>query len=292
VLAILTTPDLDRALAFYTGLFDTEEFQRAPEEGPTFFVGLRIGNSERRARLRGAQQPALGSAGGPRARPGRQRAQPDAAANLTAMSFTDVTSVEELVGLLGAPSGGAVAKERTRLHELDRQWLAASPFCLLATSGTDGSCDVSPKGDPRGFTLVLDDTTIALPERPGNRRADGFRNLLGNPRVGLIYLLPGRGDTLRINGRARLVRDAPFFDRMVVRGHRPVLALVVEVEQVFHHCAKAFLRSGLWDPASWQPDAVAARPQIARTLERPDTSLDELTAYYGPSYAERLYRPT
>lgn len=208
------------------------------------------------------------------------------------MSLTEVTSVDELAELLGAPFPAAVAKERSRLHELDRQWLAASPFCLIATSGADGSCDVSPKGDPPGFTLVLDDTTIALPERPGNRRADGFRNLLGNPRVGLIFLVPGRGDTLRINGRARLVRDAAFFDRMVVHGHRPVLALVVEVEQVFHHCAKAFLRSGLWDPDSWQPDAVPARPQIARTLERPDASVDELTAYYGPSYSERLYRPT
>lgn len=204
----------------------------------------------------------------------------------------DVTSVDELADLLGPPSAGAVAKERTRLHELDRQWLAASPLCLIATSDPTGSCDVSPKGDPPGFTLVLDDATIALPERPGNRRADGFRNVLGNPHVGLIYVVPGRGDTLRINGRGRLVRDAPFFDRMEVRGHRPVLALVVEIEQVFHHCAKAFLRSGLWDPATWQPDAVAARPEIARTLERPDVSLAELSAYYGPSYAERLYRPT
>ena len=100
--------------------------------------------------------------------------------------------------------------------------------------------------------MVLDDTTIAIPERPGNRRADGFHNILTNPHVGLIYLVPGRGDTLRINGRARLVRDAPFFDDMVVKGHRPVLALVVEIEQVFYHCSKAFLRSKLWDPASWE----------------------------------------
>ncbi len=206
--------------------------------------------------------------------------------------MSEVTSPAELRELLGTPSRGALAKERDRLHELDREWLAASPFCLVATSGADGTCDVSPKGDPAGFTLVLDDATVVLPERPGNRRADGFLNILNNPHVGLVFFVPGRGDTLRINGRARLVRDAPYFDRLVVRGHRPVLAVVVEIEQVFHHCAKAFLRSGLWDPSTWRPDAVPARPQIARTLERPDSSLAELSAYYGPSYAESLYRPT
>jgi len=205
---------------------------------------------------------------------------------------SEVTSPAELRELLGTPSRGALAKERDRLHELDREWLAASPFCLVATSGADGTCDVSPKGDPAGFTLVLDDATVVLPERPGNRRADGFVNILNNPHVGLVFFVPGRGDTLRINGRARLVRDAPYFDRLVVRGHRPVLAVVVQIEQVFHHCAKAFLRSGLWDPSTWRPDAVPARPQIARTLERPDSSLAELSAYYGPSYAESLYRPT
>src|SRR3954466_13225608 len=117
--------------------------------------------------------------------------------------FTPITSETELRELLGAPMPRAVTKERVRLHELDRAWLAASPFCLIATSDAAGSCDVSPKGDPPGFTLVLDEATIALPERPGNRRADGLRNILSNPHVGLIYFLPGRGDTLRINGRAR-----------------------------------------------------------------------------------------
>ncbi|MGH4006525.1 MAG: MSMEG_1061 family FMN-dependent PPOX-type flavoprotein, partial [Pseudonocardiaceae bacterium] len=140
--------------------------------------------------------------------------------------MTEITSEAQLRELVGEPLPRTAAKDRRRLHEYDKQWLARSPFCLVATSGADGSCDVSPKGDPPGFTLVLDDTTIAIPERPGNRRADGFRNILTNPQVGLIYLVPGRGDTLRINGRARLVRDAPFFDQMVVKGHRPLLALV------------------------------------------------------------------
>jgi len=202
----------------------------------------------------------------------------------------EVTCDAELRDVLGEPLPRAIAKERPRLHELDRQWLAASPFCLMATAAADGSCDVSPKGDPPGFTLVLDETTIAVPERPGNRRADGLCNILTNPHIGLIYFLPGRGDTLRINGNARLVRDAPLLDQMVVESHRPALAIVVTIEQVFHHCSKAFLRSHLWQPQTWAPDAVASRANIAHTLERPDQAIEDLQRYYGASYADGLYR--
>ncbi|QRK93627.1 pyridoxamine 5'-phosphate oxidase family protein [Saccharopolyspora erythraea] len=191
--------------------------------------------------------------------------------------------------LVGPPLRRAVDKTRPALHELDRQWLAESPFCLIATSGADGSCDVSPKGDPAGFTVVLDDRTIAIPDRKGNRRVDGFRNVLANPHVGLIYLLPGRGDTLRVNGRARLLRDAPFFDRMAVEGVRPSLALLVEIDEVFHHCSKAFLRSGLWKQETWNGESVPSRARIAKALETPDLSLEELERYYGPDYARNLY---
>ncbi|WAL63598.1 pyridoxamine 5'-phosphate oxidase family protein [Amycolatopsis cynarae] len=201
----------------------------------------------------------------------------------------EVGSEDELREIVGAPKPSALRKERPRLHEMDRQWLAESPFCLIATAGADGACDVSPKGDPAGFTLVLDDTTIAIPDRPGNRRIDGLRNVLANPHVGLLYFIPGRGDTLRVNGRARLIRDAPFFDAMAVEGHRPPLALLVEVEQVFHHCAKAFLRSKLWRPETWRPEALPTRAKIAKALERPEDSLEELERYYGPSYADHLY---
>ena len=217
------------------------------------------------------------------------RAAPAAAARTH--TWIEVTSPAELADILGGPPLPHVAtKQRPTLHELDRQWLAASPFCLVATSAADGTCDVSPKGDPAGqLVRVLDDQTLALAERPGNRRADGYRNVLTNPHVGLIFFVPGRGDTLRVNGRARLVRDADFFDAMVVRGHRPVLALVVEVAEVFHHCAKALLRSGLWDPGTWRPDAVAERAVIAKTFERHEESLDDLVSYYGEQYARRLY---
>lgn len=136
---------------------------------------------------------------------------------------------------------------------------------------------------------MLDDSTLAIPERPGNRRVGG-RNILTKPHVGLVFFLPGRGDTLRINGRARLVSDAPFFEAMVVEGHRPVLAMVVEVEQVFHHCSKALLRSHLRDPSTWEPDTAPPRARIAEALERPAEALADIKRYYGPSYAEGLYR--
>ncbi|GAA1744260.1 pyridoxamine 5'-phosphate oxidase family protein [Nonomuraea bangladeshensis] len=204
------------------------------------------------------------------------------------MSWAEIGSEAELRELLGEVMPRAATKERARLHERDRQWLAASPFCLIATSDEHGACDVSPKGDPAGFVHVLDDATIAIPDRPGNRRADGFINILRNPHVGLIFLIPGRNETLRINGRARLVREAPFFDELVVKGHRPHLAIVVEIEQIFFHCAKAFLRSSLWKPETWGDD-LPSHARITKDVQKVEESLEELEAYYGATYAKKLY---
>ncbi|RZS91030.1 hypothetical protein EV189_0262 [Motilibacter rhizosphaerae] len=195
----------------------------------------------------------------------------------------------ELRAVVGEPVPRVAEKVRRSLHPIDRAWLAASPLCLLATTAADGSVDVSPKGDPPGVAHVLDERTLVLPDRPGNKRVDGFRNVLQDPNVGMIFVIPGRGDSLRVNGRAELLRDAPFFDDLVVRGNRPALALVVHVDEVFYHCSKAFLRSRTWEPGSWQPGAAPSRPVIAKALERPDTPLAELEAYYGPTYADRLY---
>lgn len=207
----------------------------------------------------------------------------------TDRSAVIITTDAELTELLGEPTEAARTKVRSELLEVDRQWLAASPFCVVATSAPDGSCDASPKGDPAGFVHVIDDRTIAIPERTGNRRADGYRNVLVNPRVGLMFVIPGRGDTLRINGRAHLVSDALWFDEMVVKGHRPVLALVVEIDEVFGHCAKAFMRSQLWHPQTWQPGAVPSRATIAHLTERPLDSVVELEKYYGQTYSSELY---
>ncbi|MEQ4719992.1 pyridoxamine 5'-phosphate oxidase family protein [Nonomuraea sp. B19D2] len=205
------------------------------------------------------------------------------------MSWTEIGSEAELRELLGEVMPRAVTKERVRLHERDRQWLAASPFCLIATSDDAGNCDVSPKGDPAGFVHVIDDTTIAIPDRPGNRRADGFLNILKNPHVGLIFLIPGRSETLRVNGRARLVREAPFFDEMIVKGHRPHLALVVEIEQIFFHCAKAFLRSSLWKPDSWTPEVLPSHAKLVKDVQAVEETVEELETYYGEVYTKRLY---
>ena len=203
---------------------------------------------------------------------------------------TEITSEAELRALLGAPMPRAVAKERKALHPLDRDWIASSPFVLLATSAADGTCDVSPKGDPAGFVHVIDDTTIAIPERPGNRRADGFLNILSNPHIGLIFLIPGRTDTLRINGRARLLREAAYMDELEVKGHRPQLVIEVAIEQIFHHCAKAFLRSQLWDSATWNPDALPRHACIVKEVQTTTETLEELDAYYSPeNYLKKLY---
>jgi PPOX class probable FMN-dependent enzyme len=205
--------------------------------------------------------------------------------------MTPIETAEELRALLGEPNERAVHKERTRLLDIDRAWLAASPFCVLATSNERGQCDASPKGDPAGSLVhVIDDVTIAIAERPGNRRADGYLNVLANPHVGLLFIIPGRSDTLRINGRARLVRDADFFDDMAVREKRPVLAMVVDIEQIFFHCAKAFLRSGLWEHESWAPvESIPRRAVIAKQFENAAGTLEELDAYYGEAYLKGLY---
>lgn len=203
-----------------------------------------------------------------------------------------ITTEAELREVISAPdpAGRSVTKERKRLLPVDRQWLAASPFVLIATSDAQGNLDISPKGDPPGFVHVIDDTTIAIPDRPGNHRADGFLNILRNPHVGLLFMIPGRGDTLRINGRAHLLRDAPYFDEMVVKGHRPHLAIVVEIEQVFFHCAKAFLRSSFWRHETWHPDALPSTAQIVKLVQETPETLEELEAYYGVQYLERLYK--
>jgi uncharacterized protein len=211
---------------------------------------------------------------------------------VTQTSWTEIATLDDLVDLLGEPNARARDKGRAALLDVDRDWLAATPFCVMATSSVTGQLDASPKGDPAGQLVhVIDDTTIAIAERPGNKRADGYKNILENPHVGLNFFIPGRGDTLRINGRARLVRDAPFFDELVVKGHRPLLAVVVEIEDIFFHCAKAFMRSGLWKPETWDPNGVVPRRAvIAKEVEPSDMSLEQLDEYYRPeNYSKGLY---
>jgi len=203
--------------------------------------------------------------------------------------FVEIRNSEELREVLGLVTEPAKSKVRRVLDEIDVEWISASPFCLIATSDGNGNCDVSPKGDPPGFCSVVDRTTLLIPDRPGNRRADGLNNILENGHVGLLYFIPGRGDTLRINGHAKILKDCAAFDEMIVGGHRPSLGLLVDIKEIFYHCSKAFLRSKLWDPESWNPDGVPSRAIISKALERKDHSLAELEEYYGERYSKGLY---
>lgn len=192
----------------------------------------------------------------------------------------EVTTVEELRAIVGEPLPAVANKVKDRLSEAQQVWLAASPLGFVATTDADGRVDVSPKGDPPGFVHVVDDRTIAIPERPGNKRVDGYLNVLQRPHVGTVFLIPGRGDTLRINGTGTVLSDADYFDAMRVDGKRPILALEIAVEEVFLHCAKAFLRSNTWKPETWTPDAAPSMARLAKAF-KPDLSEAQLAEYYS-----------
>lgn len=182
-----------------------------------------------------------------------------------------VTSEKELRDLLGSPSERAVKKDVALLDQHCRAFIAQSPFLLLATCNEKGRCDVSPKGDAPGFVRVLDAHHLVVPDRPGNKRLDGMRNLLRNPHVGMIFLIPGREETLRVNGRAWIVRDAELLGSLAARGREPLLALGVEVEECFFHCPKAFRRSELWEPTRWPArDALPSMASVLYDQVRPE----------------------
>jgi PPOX class probable FMN-dependent enzyme len=201
-------------------------------------------------------------------------------------TLTTIRDEEELRRLLGEPSDLVRAKVGDRLNDLTRQFVDRSPFVLLATSAPDGTCDVSPRGDPAGFVRVLDEQTLLLPERPGNRLADSLRNILGNPKVGLLFVVPGVGDTLRVNGRAALVTDEDLLASSAVEGKVPKLGILVDVEEVFTHCSKAFLRSQLWDPSRFVERSEL--PSSGEIHRRRDPSFD--AEAYDAERAERYAR--
>ena len=180
-------------------------------------------------------------------------------------AFDDVlTTEQDLRALIGTPSVRAVKKVQNSLDAHTRAFIAQSPFLLMATSDASGNCDVSPKGDAPGFVQVLDDRRLVIPERPGNKRFDGMFNVLSNGHVGLIFLVPGRQETLRVNGRAWITRDPELLNRCLAQGKAPLVAIGVEIEQCFLHCPKAFIRSQLWQHESWP--AAEALPSMACVL--------------------------
>jgi PPOX class probable FMN-dependent enzyme len=187
-----------------------------------------------------------------------------------------VTTEEQIYAINGVPSDRIRDKDTDYLTPLMEQFVAAAPFFLITTADSDGNCDVSPKGDPAGVVRVLDSRTIAISDRLGNRRMDGHRNLLTNPHIGLIFIIPGVEETLRINGRGFITTDPELLETMAVQGKAPKLATVIEIYQAFMHCARAFLRSGLWQPEKWpDPDSIPSLAAIMneqKNLPPPDES--------------------
>jgi PPOX class probable FMN-dependent enzyme len=193
---------------------------------------------------------------------------------------------------IGEPLEFVVAKRLPVLDAHCRRFIELAPFLCLGTVGPDGDCDVSPRGDPPGFVRILDDRTLAIPERPGNRLADSLRNVAENGHVGMLFIVPGIEETLRVNGRGRVTDDAELLASMTAGGKPPRLAIVVDVEEAFLHCAKAFKRSRLWDPAAQvERSALPTLGQILRDqVTHPDTAdAEKLEVDIQEEYRTQLY---
>jgi uncharacterized protein len=193
----------------------------------------------------------------------------------------------DLRSLLGEPSDLVKSKIADRLNDLTRQFIELSPFVCLGTSAADGTCDVSPKGDPAGFVRILDDRTLLLPDRPGNRLADSLRNVLENPHVALLFFLPGVSDTFRVNGRAEIVTDPELLELCAVEGKVPTLAMRIEIDQAYTHCPKAFLRAQLWDPEKFVDRGdLPSAGELLRSVN-PQVEADNYDAEREERYSRR-----
>ena len=202
-----------------------------------------------------------------------------------------VTTEDALRALVGTPSDLALRKQISALDAHCQDFIAHAPFVLVATANAAGQCDVSPKGDAPGFVHVLDEHHLVIPDRPGNKRFDGIRNILENPHVGILFMVPRYEETLRVNGRATITRDPEILERMEVQGKRPLVAIGVEVEEVFMHCAKAFRRSSLWQPEKW-PDISDMKPAACMLFDHAkptDQTVEDLARMLDLGYQKTLY---
>ena len=206
------------------------------------------------------------------------------------MADKTVTNQAFLREIIGPKMPLAIEKEMPRLDEHCRRFIALSPFLCMGTMGPDGKADVSPRGDPPGFVKVLDDRTLLIPDRPGNRRVDSMTNLLANPAVGLIFFVPGMEETLRVNGRASIVRDPALLADMAVDGKVPKLAIKIAIDEVFFHCGKALKRSRLWDPSTWiERKTFASMGQLIHDQRKTDLSVEALERFVENNYKNELY---
>lgn len=203
-------------------------------------------------------------------------------------SMRTIRSEDELRAIIGAPTGLVEAKLADRLNDLTRQFIERSPFVCVATAAPNGGLDVSPRGDPPGFVRVLDDRTLLLPERPGNRLADTLVNLLADPRIALLFLIPGVGDTFRVNGTAVIVDDQELLAASAVEGKTPRLGVLVSVLEAYTQCAKAVIRSELWNPENHlERSALPSHGEILKSLRLPDLDVADHERARAERYARR-----
>ena len=178
-----------------------------------------------------------------------------------------IDSEEQLRALIGGPAELTRAKISNRLNPMTRLFIERAPFVCIATSDLAGNCDLSPRGDPAGFVRVLDDRTLLIPERPGNRLADSLRNMLANPHIGMLFIVPGVTDTFRVNGRATVTVDADLLAPCAVEDKPPLLGVLVDIDEAYTQCSKAFLRSQLWDPQRFvDPTTMPTGGQVQRAI--------------------------
>jgi uncharacterized protein len=193
----------------------------------------------------------------------------------------------QLRDMLGEPAELIRKKIADRLNPLTRQFVERSPFVVVASGRPDGGLDVSPRGDPAGFVRILDDRTLLLPDRPGNKLADTLTNLLADDRIALLFLIPGVNDTFRVNGRARIVDNPELLAGSMVEGKAPQLGILVEVEEAYTQCPKAFLRSDLWNPERHIDRSELPRSgEILRAIADPELDVEE----YEEARTERYQR--
>jgi PPOX class probable FMN-dependent enzyme len=198
-----------------------------------------------------------------------------------------LTTEAEVRALIGGDASQVVTlKIADRLNELTRQFIERSPFVVVATAHPDGGLDVSPKGDPAGFVRILDERTLLLPDRPGNRIADSLTNLLADSRIGLLFLIPGVGDTFRVNGRAAITDDTELLAPCAVAGKAPRLGLLITIEEAYTHCSKAMIRSDLWNPEKHvERDELPSSGAILRSLSEPEFDAERYDSERAARYA-------
>ena len=201
-----------------------------------------------------------------------------------------ITDAAEVRALLGAPLGNQARKVIDHIDDHCRSWIARTPFIVISSINGAGAMDVSPKGDLPGFVKVLDPRTLAIPDRPGNHRADTLLNVIENPSVGIVFMVPGRREVVRVSGTASIVRDPDLLDELAVNEKAPAFAIVVRVREAFFHCGKSMIRSGLWEPERW--GSVDGLPPYAQALKdhaRSAQSVETIQAGVERNEAQRLY---